>query len=768
MTSCLAASPTPEPTSDDPKVRHHTCRRTLSVISLVLTGVASVVAEGGASADSTATYTLEPHVVTTTRLPQSIDQIPYSVSELSFDDLATREGGVSIDESLRRLPGLFVSNRQNLSQGDRLSIRGIGSRTSFGVRGVRVLLDHIPLTMPDGQSQLNNVDLSSVGRVEVLRGATSALYGNAAGGVVHLHTRNAGRNGTLEIEPRLLFGSYGLAKWQLGLRRGFANHALVINANRLERDGYRDHAESRSVNLNAVGRHRLGPHLDATTVLNLYDAPYLLNPSSLARADADATPRTARLFVRAQGAAKKARQLQGGTTVEYGRPEFGRLLVTAYGLTRSLANPIPGRIIELERSAGGLRSAFKPRQIRTLPIQATIGIDLEAQSDDRQEFGNDGLPDELIDVPLDAGDVIDHVVYGDRQLDQQESVLGFGPFYEIQWVTAGGVTITTGGRYDRYRFDVKDRMLSAGVDRSGSRTLSRFSPMVGAAFNPLPHVTLFGNYTSAFQTPTTVELGNSASREGGFNSALDPETIRSVELGTRGLLGATRPLDFSITLYHFEIDDILVPFQIADSEEVFFRNERKATNLGLELIASWTPIPTLRTDLSYTKSSFEYDRFDECPEGGDTCLTYTDNDVPGMPQSHLFARLAYDQTPSGSNGDSTGGAATGGPLAGSVFGSIDLRWVGEYFANDRNGPSMGSDQPIGDFINPSYWTSDLRAGTRWAMAGLMLEFTIGVDNLFDESYHGSVVPNAFGNRFFEPAPGRSYFFSLRLPYSHTS
>lgn len=740
----------------------------MSLFSLVLTTVTSVVAEGEAAADSAATYTLQPHVVTTTRLPRNIGRIPYSVSKMSFDDLATREGGVSIDESLRRLPGLFVSNRQNLSQGDRLSIRGIGSRTSFGVRGVRVLLDHIPLTMPDGQSQLSNVDLSSVGSVEVLRGATSALYGNAAGGVVHLHTRSAGTNGTLEVEPRLLLGSYGLAKWQLALRRGFEDHSLVISANRLERDGYRDHAESRSVNLNAVGRHRLGPHLNATTVLNFYDAPYLLNPSSLARADADATPRAARFFVRAQGAAKKARQLQGGTTVEYSRPEFGRLLVTAYGLTRSLANPIPGRIIELERSAGGVRSAFKPRQVPTLPIQATIGIDLETQSDDRQEFGNDGLPDELIDVPLDARDVIDHVAYGDRQLDQQESVVGFGPFYEIQWMTTGGVTFTTGGRYDRYRFEVKDRLLSAGVDRSGSRILSRFSPMVGAAFSPHPHLTLFGNYTSSFQTPTTVELGNSASREGGFNSDLDPETIRSVELGARGLLGATRPLDFGITLYRFEIDDILVPFQVADSEEVFFRNERRATNLGLELIASWIPIPTLRTDLSITKSNFQYDRLDECPEGGDICLSYANNDVPGMPQSHLFARLAYDQTPSSSNGDPVGGTASGGPLAGGFFASIDLRWVGEYFANDLNGPSMGSDQPVSDFINPSYFTSDLRAGTRRVMAGLTLEFTIGVDNLFDEGYHGSVVPNAFGNRFFEPAPGRNYFFSLRLPYSRTS
>ena len=745
------------------KTRYWVRRWALLGTSSTLVLAPSAGADGNADADSSAsgTYTLDPHVVTTTRLPRNVEQIPYSIDEVSFDDLAPRESGVSIDESLRRLPGLFVSNRQNLSQGDRLSIRGIGSRTSFGVRGVRVLLDHIPLTMPDGQSQLSNVDLSSIGRIDVMRGATSALYGNAAGGVVHLHTRDPGaRGGTMEIEPRLVLGSYGLAKWQIGLSRGFEDHALVVSANRLERDGYRDHAESRSMNLNAVGRHRIGKHLRATTVLNFYDAPYLLNPSSLALADANTTPRMARFFVRSQGATKQVRQLQGGATVDYNQPEFGRLLVTAYGLTRSLSNPIPGRIIELERSAGGLRSAFSPTRIGSLPIQAILGIDLEAQSDDRQEFANGGLP-ELVGT-LDADDVLDQVIYGDRQLDQQERVVGIGPFYELQWTTLGSVTFTTGGRYDRYRF------AADGIDRSGNRTLSRFSPMVGATFNPHRQLTLFANYTTAFQTPSTVELGNSASSEGGFNDDLDPETIHSVELGARGAFPvSSRPLDFGISLYCFEIDDILVPFQLADSEEVFFRNERRATNLGLELTASWAPTRTIRTDFSYTMSSFEYGSFDECIggiEGGvaEECHTHENNDVPGMPQNHGFARLAYDRT--GSASDAVGG----GDVARGVFASLDLRWVGEYFANDLNGPAAGSDKPVSDFLNPSHWTSDLRLGTRGALAGIPFQLTIGIDNLFDERYNGSVVPNAFSDRFFEPAPGRTFFLSLSLPYSRTS
>ena len=202
-----------------------------------------------------------------------------------------------------------------------------------------------------------------------------------------------------------------------------------------------------------------------------------------------------------------------------------------------------------------------------------------------------------------------------------------------------------------------------GIDRSGDRTLSRFSPMFGATFNPHRQLTLFANYTTAFQTPSTVELGNSASLEGGFNDDLDPETIHSVELGARGAFPvSSRPLDFGISLYRFEIDDILVPFQLADSEEVFFRNERRATNLGLELTASWAPTRTIRTDFSYTMSSFEYGSFDECIggiEGGvaEECHTHENNDVPGMPQNHGFARLAYDRTGSASDAVGGGGAA---------------------------------------------------------------------------------------------------------------
>jgi len=727
------------------------CRWTLCVVASLFAS-ATAVAGNDADADTSASasYTFDPHIVTTTRLPRSVEQIPYSVAEVSFEDVSKQQAGVSIDESLRRLPGLFVSNRQNLSQGDRLSIRGIGSRTSFGVRGVRLLLDHIPLTMPDGQSQLSNVDLGSVGRVEIMRGATSALYGNAAGGVVHLHTRDAGEPGSLDIEPRLLMGSHGLAKWQVSLSRSFNDHALVVSANRLERDGYRDHAESRSMNLNAVGRHRWSENLKATTILNIYDTPYLLNPSSLALVDALATPRMARSSVRAQGATKKVRQLQGGATIDYQRPEYGRLLLTTYGVTRSLSNPIPGRIIELDRAAGGLRSAFERTGVGPLLMRATIGIDLEAQSDDRREFGNGGLPSELIDT-VDPGNVLDHVVYGDLQLDQQESVIGIGPFYEIQWATASGITLTTGGRYDRYRFEVEDRRATDGVDRSGGRTLSRFSPMFGATFNPHRQLTLFGNYSTAFQTPSTVELGNRSTQEGGFNPDLDAETIRSLELGARGSSPAARPLEFGISLYRFEIDNILVPFQVADSEEVFFRNERRATNLGIEFTANWSPTPQVQSDFSVTKSDFEFDSFTECSDGGGDCSEHKGNKVPGMPQSHAFARVAYDH------------AGTG--VARGVFAAIDLRWVGEYFANDLNGPGSGSDKPVSDFINPSYWTSDLRLGSRRELDGIAVELVIGIDNLFDERYFGSVVPNAFGDRFFEPAPGRTFFLSLSLPYS---
>ena len=231
-------------------------------------------------------YQFEPIVVTTARIERSLSRVPYSIEIIGQNEIQRAEVGLSLNEVLRLVPGVVVNNRYNLSQGDRISIRGVGSLAPFGVRGIKIILDGIPLTMPDGQAQLNNLDLGSTGKIEVLRGPSSSMYGNAAGGLIKIRTQSASASPFL-FQPRFVTGADGLWKWQGKISGNIGGNTYLVNVNKLRFQGYRDHSSASSTSVNAVSRHDLSNRIRMTTVFNYFDAPYLLNPSSLSKTDAE-------------------------------------------------------------------------------------------------------------------------------------------------------------------------------------------------------------------------------------------------------------------------------------------------------------------------------------------------------------------------------------------------------------------------------------------------------------------------------------------------
>ena len=261
-------------------------------------------------------YQMPPTEVTATRAPREGFDLPLATTVVA--DVGRARPGLSLAESLRPVPGLFIANRNNLSQGDRLSVRGLGARAAFGVRGIKVLLDGIPLTMPDGQSQLNNLDLGSTGRIEILRGPSSSLYGNAGGGVLAAHTQ-APVEAAWRVEPRLIAGSNGLLRAQTSFSGRVAKTHVFASLYDLRSEGYRDYADARARGLNARVGHALTTHTELTLLLHLYDAPYLFNPSSLAAEPARTSPRSVRGFVVGQGASKQVRQGQAASASNIAR-----------------------------------------------------------------------------------------------------------------------------------------------------------------------------------------------------------------------------------------------------------------------------------------------------------------------------------------------------------------------------------------------------------------------------------------------------------------
>ena len=685
-------------------------------------------------------YELQSVLVTATREARPIARVPYAISVLGQNDIQRGKAALSLEEVLRAIPGVVVNNRNNLAQGDRISMRGLGSRSAFGVRGLKIILDGIPLTMPDGQSQLNNLDLGSIGRIEILRGPSSALYGNAAAGLINLHTQ-AAANATLRVQPQFLAGSNGLRKWQTKLSGAMGKHNYFINVSKLDLDGFREHSAASYASINAIGRHEISQRLKLTTVFNYYDSPYLLNPSSLSQAELANSSTATRFFIKQQAAGKKLWQGQAGATLKYGEA----FAVTLYGLSRELLNPIPGRIVELDRTSGGVRSVFGKRfAFGNVGARWLLGADYEMQNDDRREFVNNGISQEQIGM-IEASKMLALLQYGPKLIDQKEKVFGLGPFTEIELALHSNWIATLGARYDRYRFEADDRLLEDGIDASGERVMEQFSPMLGLAYCPNDALSIYANHATAFQTPTTTELSNQPTAEGGFNPDLQPETLRSFELGVKGAW-PERHFEWDVAFYTMNIKQMLIPYQIQNesSDEIFFRNAGAARNRGVEWSCQWQPVPQLRATLAYTFMNFEFTNF--VIETANARTQLAGNEVPGVPPKHVFASLLYEH-------------ATG------VYGEMELQWNAEYFTNDFNAPPANTNAVRQNFINASYRTVDLRFGLERAFKKIDVDFFLGVNNLFDESFNASIVPNAQANRFFEPAPGRNWHVggSVALP-----
>ena len=679
-----------------------------------------------------AQYTAPPVVVTAVREAAPLDRLPLAVSTVGRERFATGEMGISLAEALRQVPGLYVAERNNPSQGPRLMARGLGARAAFGVRGVKVLLDGVPLTTPDGQTQLGNIDLAAAGRVEVLRGPNSSLYGNAGGGVVSVHTEHPEAAG-LRVRPRLVAGSDGLWLRQATLAGG-GRHSFHLSLRQLDLDGYRDHSEARVRGLNAVVRSRLRPSWELVWVVNLYDAPYLLNPSSLIRGDARDRARFARGFIVRQGASKQARQSQGGITLRH-TGGGKRTELTLYGVDRGLLNPIPGAVIDLERRAGGLRAVHgRTLRLAGLPGSWKAGVDLEAQRDDRREHDNEGLAD----PDTDPARVPESVALGGLLQDQEESVGSAGAFAALAVHPRPGWTLSLGGRLDRYGFEATDRLLDYGDD-SGTRSLSRLSPSAGLGWQVTPRSLLYVSYGTAFQTPTTVELGNRPDGGGGFNPDLDPESVASLEVGLRGR-DRSGLLTWDAAVYRLAVDGMLIPFQVDDpaSEAVYYRNAGRTTSRGLEA-ALGARRGAWRADLSYTFMDFRFD--DYVVGSGDDAVQLSGKRVPGLPPHRLLLDAAGDL-----------------PLG--LRAEVETEWVAGYWANDHNGPPPGSDAARLDFHNGAYAVTGLRLTAPLTLGFGRVRLFTGIDNLLDAAYNGSITPNAFGARFFEPAPGRAWYAGL--------
>ncbi|HSJ08847.1 MAG TPA: TonB-dependent receptor [Longimicrobiales bacterium] len=671
-------------------------RLTLAVASLaVACAAAAAPAEGQQPPRDTARYQLDSLRIDATR-SGSAARAPFAISTVGAARISDTRAGIGLDEALAGVPGLLINNRQNFALGSRIVMRGLGARAAFGVRGVRILADGIPLTMPDGQSNLNNLDMGAAGSVQVLRGPASSLFGNAAGGVIAVESEAAPRAASLEA--RVVAGSQGrgdlgrLGRVHVKAGGAAGDNDYLFSASHLDATGFRDHSAARQTLVNV----RLGRMLDTSSrlalTINGVDAPRAQNPGALPVDSMRARPEMAWARNVATHSGEATRQVQAG--LRWTRTGATRADATVYALVRSLENPLPFAFIELDRRAGGLRALVERGAV-------TAGVDAEAQRDARREFENAG------GAPAGAA-----------RRDQHDRVASIGPFAQVR-TARGALGVSAGARYDAVHFAVDD-LRGVEPNSSGSRTLSAPSGTVGATY-ALGTAMLFANVATGFQTPTTTELLNAPPAPGqpccptGFNTSLEPQRALSVEAGGRGARGGW---SWDVALYQMSVHDALVPFQVAGVEgREFFRNAGRTRHRGVEAAARGPLDHRLSAELAYT---FTDVRFTDDGAGG----AANGNRVPGIPGHRLFGALQL------------GGR-----------GSL-LRLEGQHhsaqYTNDANTARADA-----------YTLIDVRAQVRAALGSVEFSPFVAMENLLDRHYAASVTVNAAAGRFFEPGPGRS-------------
>jgi iron complex outermembrane receptor protein len=674
--------------------------------------------------DTLRTPTLPPVTVTVTRAERPLTRLPLAVQSLDRAQVSRAQPTWGLDEALAHVPGVFVANRYNFSQDQRISIRGFGARSAFAVRGIKILVDGIPQTLPDGQGQLTNLELGEVDRIEVLRGSASALFGNASGGVISISTRPPTVESMYQ-EARFVGGSFGEPsgrtwnKWQSTSAVRIGEGSAQLAMSRLDYEGERDHSAADQRVINARVWVPLADGWSLMLVTDVGDHPRADNPGSLTLDELLANRDTVPVLNSNRNAGKDVTQVQSGATLRRTMTNGGEATVTVFGLRRDLKNPITTTYIDLDRVDYGARASITyPLPLGSLMHRLTAGFDVQRQRDDRRNF-------RYLNTPGDSA-----TRDTSRTLDQREYVTEFGPFVQSVLELSPRTTIMAGLRYDWVRFAVRDHLImETNPDDSGERLMRALSGSFGIAVTPSRSVTVYGNVGSSFETPTTTELANSPSGAGGFNSGLEPQHAWTFELGARGSVEGR--LAYSVAAFQADVRDALVPYEIA-APRFYYRNAGSTRHRGLELSGDLAVAPGLNLGAVWTYADYRFRNYSFTDTAGTHVLD--GRALAGIPDHwlHLMVRAQP--------------AAVAGAWA-EVQQTYSSGYLVSDVSNTRTRP----------------WSStNVRVGWEGAVGGMRLAPFIGINNAFNERYVSSVVINAARGRFYEPAPGRNAYLGLSV------
>ncbi|WP_200857843.1 TonB-dependent receptor PqqU [Klebsiella pneumoniae] len=666
-----------------------------------------------------------------TAAPTTVSELdtPAAVSVVNGDEMRQAAPRVNLSESLGAVPGLQVQNRQNYAQDLQLSIRGFGSRSTYGVRGLRIYVDGIPATMPDGQGQTSNIDIGSVDTIEVLRGPFSALYGNSSGGVINVTSQTGTQPPTVEASS--YYGSFGT--WHYGMKAtgavGDGSHAgdvdYTVSTNRFTTHGYRDHSGARKNLANA----RLGVRINDVSKLTL-----LLNSVDIKANDAGGltadewrdnprqSPRGDQYNTR-----KNTRQTQAGLRYERQLSAQDDLSVLMYAGERETTQfqSIPrapqlkpshaGGVIDLTRHYQGIDTRLTHRGELLVPVTLTAGLDYENMSERRKGYENfvmvNGAPQ-----------------YGEQgalRRNERNLMWNVDPYLQTQWQLTDKLSLDAGVRYSSVWFDSNDYYITPGNgDDSGDASYHKWLPAGSLKYALTDAWNVYLSAGRGFETPTINELSYRSDNQSGLNFGLKPSTNDTVEIGSKTRIGNGL---FTAALFQTNTDNEIV-VDSSSGGRTSYKNAGKTRRQGMELGLDQQFGESWRLKAAWTWLDATY-RTNVCDDA--SC---NGNRIPGIARNMGYASFGYQ------------------PEQGWYAGS-DIRYMSDIMANDENTAKA-----------PSWTVVGLTTGYKWSYGRMDMDLFGRIDNLFDREYVGSVIVNESNGRYYEPAPGRNYGIGLNLAW----
>jgi iron complex outermembrane receptor protein len=661
---------------------------------------------------------LEDVVTTSNRFEQKSFDAPASLQAVSREVIEDAGPQVNMSESLNRIPGVVALNRQNYAQDLQISIRGFGARTQFGIRGVRLIIDGIPATIPDGQGQSATVSLTSTDRIEVLRGPLAQLYGNSAGGVIQTFTREAPDRPELLIQGHT--GSYGMNRtdWQYADKVG--KFGLVADYSTFKTDGFRQNSQAERNQFNGKLTYQHNDQTKIDFIANIFDMPYANDPAGLGQADAITTPEKSS---RVENQRKIIKQNQVGTVLTHAIDGVSKVSGRAYGGNREMTHFNNFTVgspswVGLDRDYYGIGLSYSSKS--TLIGKNTLwvaGFDFDKST----EISGAG------DATSNNAEKLNSNTRNEERSAQNTDFYAQGNmFLSEKWSILGGARSTN--------VKLASTNLAGTPTSLGDVTFNAINPVIGVTYHATERMNIYANYGRGLETPTLAEMSYDLSYNNAFNKALKASKSNHYEIGLKWLPSNRSRLD--LAAFHVQTSDEIITYGTSDSKTAYTNSPGGTTRTGLELSYQNQFSASMKLNITGTLIDAE---FNESFTYGSSTVN-AGNKIPGIPNGMAYSSIQWSATDFQRNKH----RQIMGTLA-----TFEFISAGANHSRDTNAENLKAG---------GYSLYNLRLAHRLDINSMTLTGYGQLNNITDKKYIGSVIVS--NGSPFEPAPGRNWMVGL--------